>query len=170
MSSILDTLITSRTGGHYGIDDLNRVGEAMIYVAARLRSCGWGVVVSPRTDWEFTDRVTLAEAQRYLDNLRKIWIALALFKTTPQLPDGTIPFNVQEANDIEQILIDIDKLLTLMAQTWIYSGAPNAYSGTNLYIATRTHLVTEGGDIILQENGEYLTLENAPDLPTWKGA
>ncbi len=50
--SIIDTLITDRTrSDYYNITDLNRVGQAMRYVAARLRACGFDVVVTPRTDW-----------------------------------------------------------------------------------------------------------------------
>ena len=42
--SIIDTLITNRTrGDYYNITDLNRVGQAMRYVAARLRACGFDV-------------------------------------------------------------------------------------------------------------------------------
>ena len=61
--SIIDTLITNRTrGDYYNITDLNRVGQAMRYVAARLRACGFDVVVTPRTDWVWTDRATPAAA------------------------------------------------------------------------------------------------------------
>lgn len=66
--SIIDTLITNRTrGDYYNITDLNRVGQAMRYVAARLRACGFDVVVTPRTDWVWTDRATPAAAKRYLE-------------------------------------------------------------------------------------------------------
>lgn len=125
--SILDTLITDRTGGFYGIEDLNRVGEAMQYVAARLRSCGWDVKVSPRTAWVWTDNMTPTEAQRYLSNLRKIRTVLALFKTTPQLPEGARPFNVQEANDIEKILLDVEDMVQRTIASYFYSG--DLYAG-----------------------------------------
>ncbi len=127
MSSILDTLITNRTGGFYGIEDLNRVGEAMMYVAARLRSCGWDVKVSPRRDWKLTDMVTPAEAQRLLSNLRKLRTALALFTTTPQPPGGAQPFNVQEANDVEKILLDVEDMVRRTIASYFYSG--DLYAG-----------------------------------------
>ena len=99
--STLDTLITDRTeASFYGTADLNRVGEAMQYVAARLRSYGWDVEVSPRTDWKYTDRGTQAEVQRYLRDLRKIREALTLFAATPPVPGDARPFNAKEANDI----------------------------------------------------------------------
>lgn len=126
--SILDTLITNRTRkGHYETTDLNRVGEAMQYVAARLRSCGWDVDVSPRTDWKWTDRVTLAEAQRYLRNLRKIREALVLFASTPPLPGDERPFNAEEANNIEKILLDAEAMVQLTIDGYLFSD--DLYSG-----------------------------------------
>ena len=126
--SILDTLITDRTTrDFYEITDLNRVGEAMQYVAARLRSCGWDVEVSPRTNWKWTDRVTLAEAQRYLRNLRKLREALVLFATTPPLPGDARPFNAQEANNIEKILLDIEDMVQRTIDGYFFSD--DLYSG-----------------------------------------
>lgn len=126
--SILDTLITDRTRkDHYEIEDLNRVGEAMQYVAARLRSCGWDVDVSPRTDWKWTDRVTLAEAQRYLRNLHKIGDALVLFAHTPPLPGDERPFNAEEANNIEKILLDVEAMVQLTIDGYLFSD--DLYSG-----------------------------------------
>lgn len=125
---ILDTLITDRTSnGYYEAADLNRVGEAMQYVAARLRSCGWDVDVSPRTDWKWTDCVTLAEARRYLRNLRKIREALVLFSSTPPLPDSARPFNAEEANNIEKILLDVEAMIQLTIDGYLFSG--ELYSG-----------------------------------------
>ena len=110
--SIIDTLITNHTrGDYYNITDLNRVGQAMRYVAARLRACGFDVVVTPRTDWVWTDRATPAAAKRYLNNLRKIRKALVLFVNTPNVPSGKRPFTADEANDIEKILIDVEDMV-----------------------------------------------------------
>ena len=120
--SILNTLITDRTeASFYGAPDLNRVGEAMQYVAARLRSCGWDVTVSPRTDWTYTDRATQAEAQRYLRNLRKLRETLVLYATTPPVPGDARPFNAEECNDIERILLDIEAMVQLTIDGEIYT-------------------------------------------------
>lgn len=121
--SIIDTLVTNRTAkGYYGIDDLNRVGNAMYYIAERLRACGWDITVSPRTDWVLTDRATPAAAKRYLTNLRRIRTALALFASTPEVPSGAAPFNAQEANDIEKILIDVEDMVGRTMTAYFYSG------------------------------------------------
>lgn len=121
--SIIDTLITNRVpSGFYGIEDLNRVGEAMYYVAERLRSCGWDIEVSPRTDWVLTDRATPSAAKRYLDNLRRLRSTLVLFATTPEAPSGETPFDALEANDIEKILIDIEDMVQRTQASYFYSG------------------------------------------------
>ena len=126
--SNIDTLITNRTrAGYYDITDLNRVGQAMRYVAARLRACGWDVVVTPRTDWVWTDRATPAAAKRYLNNLRKIRKALVLFVNTPDVPDGKRPFTAEEANDIEKILIDVEDMVQRTMQCWYFCG--DLYAG-----------------------------------------
>lgn len=126
--SIIDTLITDRTrGDYYNITDLNRVGQAMRYVAARLRACGFDVVVTPRTDWGWTDRATPAAAKRYLNNLRKIRKAIVLFVGTPDVPDGKRPFTAEEANDIEKILIDAEDMVQRTMQCWYFCG--DLYAG-----------------------------------------
>lgn len=126
--SIIDTLITNRTrAGYYDITDLNRVGNAMYYIAERLRACGWDIAVSPRTDWVWTDRATPAAAKRYLNNLRKIRTALTLFASTPAAPSGAAPFNAQEANDIEKILIDVEDMVQRTMDGYFYSG--DLYAG-----------------------------------------
>lgn len=126
--SIIDTLITDRTrGDYYNITDLNRVGQAMRYVAARLRACGFDVVVTPRTDWVWTDRATPAAAKRYLNNLRKIRKALVLFVNTPNVPSGKRPFTAAEANDIEKILIDAEDMVQRTMQCWYFCG--DLYAG-----------------------------------------
>lgn len=121
--SILDRLITNRTeASFYGAEDLNRVGEAMQYVAARLRSYGYDIEVAPQRDWQWTDRMTPEDARRYLDDLQKLREALKVPATTPPVPKGTRPFNAQEANNIEMILLNIDRMLTNIADAWFYSG------------------------------------------------
>ena len=70
--SIIDTLITDRTrSDYYNITDLNRVGQAMRYVAARLRACGFDVVVTPRTDWVWTDRATPAAVRKHAERTER---------------------------------------------------------------------------------------------------
>lgn len=113
--SIMDTLICDRVpGASYGWQDMNRVAEAMEYVAERLRTCGFDLAVAPRR-FTRTDFPTPDVFEHYLAQLSKLRTAISLRLTTPPVPVvGTEKdyMTVQEANDIERILVDIDEMLT----------------------------------------------------------
>lgn len=163
--SILDTLITDRVpGATYGWRDMNRVAEAMEYVAKRLRAYGWGVVVTPQ---RFTreDFPSQAVFDNYLEQLRTLHNAITLFTTTPPVPDinASRPYlTVQEANDIEKILLDLEELLNLMAGSFLRCGAPGVFCGAR-------GLPTEGGYFALTwEELDALGLDwDEWDTKTW---
>lgn len=123
--SILDTLITGRVpGATYDWTDMNRVAEAMEYVAERLRSCGWNITVNPR---RFTREDFPSEAvfEHYIKQIRKLHNTLTLFLTTPAVPGvsrGRPYMTVQEANDIEKILLDIEDMVRRTEAAYYYSG------------------------------------------------
>ena len=134
--SIMDTLITNRTQaavdarndkGTYNASDLNRVGNAMNYVADRLRAAGYDPHISPKTDWKDDDWVDPAAQAVYLGYLAELRSQFAVMQTTPPVPNDMEKLTYQEANDIEKILEDIDRLITNMTAAWFYSG--DIYSG-----------------------------------------
>ena len=129
--SIIDTLVTDRTKadvdarndkGTYNASDLNRVGAAMNYVADRLRAAGYDPHISPKTDWKDDDWVDPAEQAVYLGDLAELRKQFAMMQATPPVPNDMEKLTYQEANDIEKILEDIDRLLTNASQAWFYSG------------------------------------------------
>lgn len=123
--SILDTLVTDRVpGATYDWRDMDRVAEAMEYVAARLHSFGWDVMITPQ---HFTreDFPTETVFELYIEQLRRLHDTLALFRTTPPVPgvSRARPYmTVQEANDIEKILLDIEDTLQRTEAVYYYSG------------------------------------------------
>ena len=134
--SIIGTLITDRTQadvdarngkGTYNASDLNRVAAAMNYVAGRLESAGYDPHISPKTDWGDDDWVDPAEQAVYLGYLGELRSQFPMMQTTPNVPPDMEKLTYQEANDIEQILTDIDRLITNMTFAWMYSG--DLYSG-----------------------------------------
>ena len=134
--SIIDTLITDRTlsdvsngtnKGSYNASDLNRVGEAMLYVADRLRSAGYAVEVNPRVDWTDEEWVAPAAASKMLDDLSVIRKQFAHVSGTPAVPADMNGFTYGDANAIERILEAADNLLTNIMTAWFYSG--EVYSG-----------------------------------------
>ena len=137
-------LITDRTKadvingtekGSYNASDLNRVGAAMNYVADRLRAAGYDPHISPKTDWKDDDWVDPASQAVYLGDLAELRKQFALYDTTPEVLPRILATAINSndgltytwANDIEQILLDIDALLTNIAAGWLYSG--EIYSG-----------------------------------------
>lgn len=134
--SIIGTLITDRTQadvdarngkGTYNASDLNRVAAAMNYVAGRMESAGYDPHISPKTDWKDDDWVDPAAQAVYLGYLAELRSQFAMMQTTPPVPNDMEKLTYQEANDIEQILADIDRLITNMTFAWMYSG--DIYSG-----------------------------------------
>lgn len=110
--------------GCYNASDMNRVGAAVRYVANRLNAEGYGAHVSPKTDWQMEYAVRQSDWNKYLDEVRHLRRKLTLMRTTPQITDGMYSGlkNHAEANAIEQILVDLDWMLTNIIRDYIYAG------------------------------------------------
>ena len=128
MSFKLSTLITDRGAGtYYNAADLNRVGNAVQYIARRIAKQGYAITVRPKTDWTEADIPTPAQMQRYLADISTIRAALAVMPTTPEVPASMAGLTYTDANDIEQILLDVDALITKLISAYYYSG--EVYTG-----------------------------------------
>ena len=68
------------------------------------------------------DIPTLAQMQRYLADISAIRAALAVMPTTPDAPASMAGLTYTDANDIEQILLDVDALITKLISAYYYSG------------------------------------------------
>ena len=110
--------------GCYNASDMNRVGAAVRYVANRLNAEGYGAHVSPKTDWQMEYAVRQSDWNKYLDEVRHLRRKLTLMRTTPQITDGMYSGlkSYAEANAIEQILVDLDWMLTNIIRDYIYAG------------------------------------------------
>ena len=108
--------------GAYNASDLNRVGAAVRYVAGRLHEYGYSVAVAPKDDWLEDDIPTAGQMESYRNDIASIRAALAVSADTPPVPGSMDNLTYVEANNIEQILLDVDALLTLISQGLYYSG------------------------------------------------
>lgn len=134
-------LVTDRTArdvadgtekGFYNASDLSRVGAACGYVAGRLRACGYAAEVVTKIDWTMADIPTESDMARYLENVRVLRGVLALGDGTPGAPErigntSADPENPngldwQGANDMEQILEDVDDSIVRMMAAYCYAG------------------------------------------------
>lgn len=113
--------------GAYNYTDMNRVESAVEYVANRLTEAGYVVIPIVKKNWTGTDKPTLNDLKRYMKNVSDIRAALTTFETTPDAPTTERRLSFQAANAIEQILIDVDDLISRMASAYFYSG--DLYSG-----------------------------------------
>ena len=118
----LEDVLLGTAKGVYGATDLNRVGEAIIYVADRLRATGNSVTVSPKTDWRREDIPTPAQMSHYLEQIQKVRDVLEVYQTTPVVPADMEGLTHTEANDIEKILVDVGRIVTNMIAAYYYSG------------------------------------------------
>lgn len=170
MSSIIDTLIYDRTQadadrrdalaargyidwtadekaewlagmkGAYNATDLNRVGEALLYIQDELNGYGYSVGVSVKTNWVRTDKPTAAQMENYLAQVEKIRTVLEVFQTTPETPSTMEGLTFQRANDIEEILFDVQRVIEQVAAGFLRSNAFTMWSGVDHLPSSKSDL------------------------------
>lgn len=111
--------------GTYNASDLNRVGNAVNYVAGRLESAGYSAPVDPKIDWLESDIPTESSMERYLEDVETIRSTLTVLPGTPDVPEDMVGLTYEEANDIERILLAVDTLITNMINAYLYSNEIN---------------------------------------------
>lgn len=110
--------------GTYNASDLNRVGAACNYVAARLNDNGYNVTVDAKINWTMEDIPRTNDMVAYLGNVETLRNVLSI--PTPELPANMDELTVEGANDIERVLELIDAAITLMIQNWWFAGEISA--------------------------------------------
>lgn len=107
--------------GAYNASDLNRVGNAVVYVPGRLTKAGYLVPVSPKIDWTASDIPKESDMRTYLSDVDTLRNALTVLPGTPEVPEDMERLTYKEANDIERILLAVDGLITKMINSYFYS-------------------------------------------------
>lgn len=113
--------------GAYNATDLNRVGAAVNYIVNRLNNLGYNFSITARIDWKIQDIPTQPDMDEYLANIKTLRNALTVLSSTPEVPTDMDKLTYIEANNIEQILLDLDLLITNISKAWCYAG--DLYSG-----------------------------------------
>ena len=72
--------------------------------------------------WYHSDIPQERELTAYLQNVRWLRESMVLLPNTPKVPDDMKGFTFTEANDIEQVLVNIETIINLMLSSIIYSG------------------------------------------------
>ena len=126
--SIIDSLVTNRTGGYYNVSDLNRVEQAFEYLQTKMNGeYGFNLNLTIKTDWTKSDNITESNIEAYRQNVATIRSAITVTNDTPETPSTMRFLTARRANDIEKILQAIEALLDNISAAWFYSG--EIYSG-----------------------------------------
>lgn len=126
--------------GAYNASDLNRVGQAVAFIAERFINLPAElaayreekgvaddelyhvpynpatVVVYPKQDWSVADVPTQSQIQTYLNNLAVLRRQLALPADAPAVPSSLNHLTYQTANDIEYLLVLIYEEFLVMEE------------------------------------------------------
>ena len=124
-------LITDRTRadvanetdkGFYNASDLNRVGAAVEYIAGRFTALGYVCPVTVKKDWLTSDAPTAAKLETYRQNIVTLRSQIAVMASTPEAPASMAGLDYIKANNIEQILADMDFILQNMPAAFRHCG------------------------------------------------
>lgn len=107
--------------GSYNYTDLNRVEEAVAYVAGRLKEYGYLSYQPIIRYWSAEDIPTENDLTRYFGNIATLRRAISVWASTPEAPDGVSEFDINKANALEQILVDVDEILVRISGAWFFS-------------------------------------------------
>ena len=113
--------------GSYDYTDLNRVGDAVQHLAGILTSLGYDCPIIPKLDWTESGSASPSDMAQYLENIQTLRGKLTLFSDTPNVPADIEKLTWQEANAIEQILVDLESTINTMLKTRAACG--DAYCG-----------------------------------------
>lgn len=129
--SIIDTLITDRTGGCYNETDLNRVESAAAYLTEQFNSLpgaladymsslgvapdsifevpySYPIQLTMKTDWAISDIPSSSAMTRYISNVTTLRNMITLPDETPPLPESMDHLTYAGANNIERVLQIVD--------------------------------------------------------------
>lgn len=116
--------------GSYNASDLNRVGQAVLFLVDRLDGIGINLDVESKTDWAETDIPTESQMQKYLDAIWSIWVAVMAYRPDIELPKEMRLLDYIGANQIEELLKKTELAVTRIELSYRqYSG--RQISGVN---------------------------------------
>ncbi len=113
-------IVNKTAKGYYNISDLNRVETASEYIAALLSGEGYYVTLTTKKDWVITDIPTVAEVQRYVNNVK--FCVSQFISVGLELPEDVNGIDIIAANNIEKTLVRISESVQKMKENYRYCG------------------------------------------------
>ena len=108
--------------GAYNASDLNRVGLAVELIAGWMHQAGYLAPVSPKKDWALLDAPVQSQMDTYLANVAALRDQFPL--QALEVPADMEDLELQEANDIETILVRADETLEMLSKSFWVCGEP----------------------------------------------
>ena len=90
--------------------------------------------------WYETDLPTVSLMEAYLDNIQAIRSALELLSTTPPTPESMEALTWAEANNIEQILVDVETVINRVVNGMARSNSFTFWSGNRPFPTAESNL------------------------------
>lgn len=101
--------------GAYNAGDLNRVGGAVEYLTGMLHELGYSSIeVAPKLDWTKKDIPTQAQMARYIADIHTLRSCIPY--VSKDAPEDAEKLSFQEANNIEEILNTLERVLLAMQE------------------------------------------------------
>ena len=113
--------------GVYKHTDMNRVENAVVELATRFAQRGTVLSLTTKTDWTRTGWPTKADMTRYFGNVEALRQATGVPLNAPSTPTTALRFDYEKANDLEKILLAVERWLDSVEESAYYSG--ELYSG-----------------------------------------
>lgn len=109
--------------GMYTHNDLNRVESAVKSIVKMLEESGISVPrMTIKTDWTYKDRLMDSDIERYFSNISTLRGLFEMYSNTPKAPTVNDKLNFTLANNIEQILVDVEEIAIRIIGFRYYSG------------------------------------------------
>jgi hypothetical protein len=105
--------------GSYGATDLNRVGEAMLYLLDLVGRLGIYMPLDIKTDWQDGDIPSPAQLEVYITNINTLRTAVA---GLPGVPDSHNNLDYIGANEIEQMFVVMEIVIGHIMAAFRHSG------------------------------------------------
>jgi len=105
--------------GSYGATDLNRVGEAMLFLLDLVDKLGIYMPLDIKTDWQDGDIPSPAQLGLYITNINTLRTAVA---GLPEVPDGHNNLDYIGANEIEQMFVVMEVVIGYIMAAFRHSG------------------------------------------------
>lgn len=120
--------------GSYTSIDMNRVGTACEYLHNLFTSLGYDVsgYVTLRTNWQDGEIPNENDWNTYLSSVSSL---KSVFSAEQELPSTMRHLTVDDANNIEKLLLEVESQLQRLSAIFARSGAWNAVAGLTIYAA-----------------------------------